>query len=192
MRFGFRELIFFAVLLAVPVASFMYVFKPRNDEIRKARDEIEVKQTRLQKLAEVTGKIDDLGLAVERGRQSIELIEAKLPSEKDVEGILEQIWQIGKANDLSLKSVKTDKHVPAAMYMELPLKMVMEGRFDGFYEFLLELESLPRITRIHEMNLVRLSHLRGPVADDSAPGTMRAEFTLSIYYESQLDFEESP
>ena len=42
MRFGFRELIFLVVLLAVPVASWWYVFKPRNTEIAQARMEIEI------------------------------------------------------------------------------------------------------------------------------------------------------
>ncbi len=44
MRFGFREMIFFVVLLAVPVASYVLVFKPRNEEIRQAQDEVRDKQ----------------------------------------------------------------------------------------------------------------------------------------------------
>ena len=36
MRFGIRELIFLVVLLAVPVASWWYVFNPRNAEIQQA------------------------------------------------------------------------------------------------------------------------------------------------------------
>ena len=37
MRIGLREMIFLIVLLAVPVASFVYVFRPRNDEIRRVK-----------------------------------------------------------------------------------------------------------------------------------------------------------
>ena len=44
MKFGVRELLFLFVLLAMPIASFVYVFKPRNDDIRQAKHEIEVKQ----------------------------------------------------------------------------------------------------------------------------------------------------
>jgi type IV pilus assembly protein PilO len=182
MKFGLRELIFFLVLLAVPVASFAYVFKPRNDQIQAATEEVELKQKKLEQLAVVTAKLDDLGLAIERGRQSIELIEAKLPSEKDVEGILEQVWQLAKGNRLTVKSVKSEKPVPAATYMELPLKVIMEGKFDGFYKFLLDLEKLPRITRIHDMNLERVTD-RGP--QEAGGGLMRAEFALSIYFQSR-------
>jgi type IV pilus assembly protein PilO len=185
MRIGFREFVFFLVLLAVPVASFFYVFKPRNDEISQAKAEIAIKQARLDTLAQVAAKIDDLGLAIEQGQESIELIEAKLPSAQDVEGILKQIWDITSRNGLNVKSVKSEKPVPAALYMEQPLKVQMDGEFDGFYQFLLELENLPRITRIHQLKLERADSKPGtPDEDEIPPGSMRAEFVLSIYFDT--------
>jgi type IV pilus assembly protein PilO len=184
MRFGLRELLFFIVLLTVPVASYFYLFKPRNESIKRAREEIAVKQANLEKLAEVSASIDDIGLAIEEGREKVELIEAKLPSEQDVEGILEQVWQLAKRNNLNVQSVKSDKPVPAALYMEQPLKMSMNGFFDGFYQFLLELENLPRITRIHQLKLERTDP-RASVDKDLPPGWMKAEFVLSIYFEQR-------
>ena len=119
MRFGFRELVFLLVLLAVPVVSLIYLFQPRNEEIQQAMEEIRVKRTRLERLAQVTTKIDDLGLAIEEGRESIAMIEAKLPSEQDVEGILDEIWQITASNDLTVKKVRTKTSKPASLYREL-------------------------------------------------------------------------
>ena len=189
MRFGLREIIFLLVLLAVPTVSLFYVFKPRNEEIRQAMDEIQVKQARLDKLAEVTSKIEDIGLAIEQGRESIAMIEAKLPSDQDVEGIMEQVWHIAARNRLTVKSVKSEKMAPAARYRELPLKMVVEGQFDGFYQFMLELENLERITRIHNMSLERTNQ-RGARRTDVAPGSMTAEYTLSIYFEPEEEGTE--
>jgi len=191
MKFGLRELFFFAVLLAVPLAAWMFLFKPRNDDITKAKAEIEIKQTNLKKLAEVTSKISDIGLAIEQGRESIALIEAKLPSEQSVDLILEQVWSLAKKNRLTVKSVKSEKAVPAALYMELPLKMQMEGQFDGFYQFMLELENLPRITRIYQLKLERagsdlMPSKKGEAAEgELPPGSMTTEFILSIYFEPQ-------
>ncbi len=185
MKFGLREFIFFLVLLAVPVASYFYVFKPRNDEIRKANEEIAMKQSRLDTLAAVASKIDDIGLEIERGRESVKTVEEKLPSAQDVEGILEQVWQTARRNALTLVSVKSEKPVPAAMYMEQPLKVAMEGQFDGFYQFLLELENLPRITRVHQMKIEKAQPLAGDKDDQLPPGSMKTEFVLSIYFEPQ-------
>lgn len=185
MRFGIREAIFFIVLLAVPVASFMYVFKPRSEQIRSANAEIATKTERLDKLEQVTSRIDDIDRAIEEGRESIQLIEAKLPNEKDVEGTLEDVWNLANDNGLMVKSVKSEKPVPAAMYMELPLKVQMTGSFNGLYQFLLQLENLPRITRIHQMKLERPDHSKGTQSNDSPEGWVKAEFTLSIYFQPQ-------
>ena len=181
MRFGTREIIFLIVLLAVPAASGFFVFKPRNDDIRQARTEIEEKQAKLDQLSEISARIDDINLAIDRGREAIEELEAKLPSRQHVEEILEQVWQIARRNQLTVKSVKGQKTVDAANYLELPLRVSMEGSFDGFYQFLLELEELERITRIHQLKMERLQAQGGD--EDVSPGSMKTEFTLSIYFE---------
>ena len=189
MRFGLRELIFLVVLLAVPVASWWYVFRPRNNEIAQARMEIEIKQTKLDKLREVAKRIDDIGLAIEQGREAVELIEAKLPNRDQVEDILEKVWQLAKRNHLNLKSVKSEKPVPATLYMEQPLRVSMTGRFDGFYQFLLEMENLSRITRVPRMKLERIMETGGLNDGELDTGLMRADFTLSIYFEQPADNE---
>jgi type IV pilus assembly protein PilO len=185
MKIGFRELIFLAVLLAVPVMSLFYVFQPRNAEIEQALVEIDTKRGRLASLAELTAQIDDLELMIIEGRELIKLVVEKLPTEKAVEEILQQVWHIADGNGLSVRSVKSERTIPAAEYMELPLRMSLEGEFDGFYRFLLELEALPRITRMHELKIRRTAMPRSGSAAEVAPGTMRADFILSIYYEPE-------
>ncbi len=173
------------MLLVVPVASYFYVFKPRNQEIKQAQIEVENKQAKLDKLREVTEKIDDLGVAIDHGRAAIDLVEAKLPSARDVEVMLEDVWKLAAESRLNVKSVKSEKPVPAAGYMEQPLRVSMEGQFKGFYDFLIAVENLPRITRINEMTLDQtVKRGSGP---DSGSGTMRADFVLSIYVEPIAD-----
>ena len=99
--------------------------------------------------------------------------------------ILEDVWELAASARLSVKSIKSEKPVPAAGYMEQPLKISMEGRFEGFYRFLLALESLPRITRIHQLKLERKT--KGRSDDEDPSGVMKADFVLSIYFESPAD-----
>jgi len=183
MQLGIREIVFLAVLLAVPIAAYVYVFNPRNVEIQEARQEITLKQTRLDQLAQVIAKIEDIGEAIEAGQEAINIIEAKLPREQDVEGVLEQVSQIAERNNLKIRSITPESPVPAAMYMELPIRMAVDGQFDGFYQFLLEVENLPRITRLHNLQMKRGDERNGPNRTELPAGFMRAEFNLSIYFE---------
>ena len=61
MRFGVREVIFLVLLLAMPIAAYMFVFKPRNIQIAEARQQINQKKSKLDRLAAATKNINDLG-----------------------------------------------------------------------------------------------------------------------------------
>jgi len=52
--------------------------------------------------------------------------------------------------------------------------MNLSGDFNGYYSFLLQLEKLPRITRVTQMNLQKIS---------DRDGEMQAQMTLSIFFE---------
>ena len=180
MKFGLRELLFLIILVAVPAASLFYVFRPHNVRIEQQLEEIQRKELELVQLHEVLSQVDDLDRALAEGRELISMIEGKLPTEQNVDEILDQVWQVTVGNGLAVKSVKASKVEDEGLYRELPLEMVVEGSFDGFYRFLLQLENLPRITRVHEMHLERLK------AESSSAGMfgqMKAVFTLSIYFQ---------
>lgn len=177
MRFGFRELLFILVLVALPVIAWMTAFEPMNLAIAEAEREMLTKQQKLQQLQLATSRVDDLGREIDKLTKAIEVFEAKLPAEKEVEVILKEVWQVAAKHELKPRSVRADKPIKAARYSELPLKMIIVGDFDGFYAFLLDLEKHSRITRVPEMKLEKLKK--------GGDGQMEATFTLSIFFEPQ-------
>lgn len=177
MLVGIRQLIFIAVLLAVPVASYFLVFRPRNEEIARAKAEIDHKEALLAKLREATSQTADLERANSEIRDSIQAIEARLPTTKEIDSVLRDIAQIAARSNLRIPLFKKEeKSLQAGLALEQPLSVEITGDFDGFYAFLLELEKLPRITRIPDFTISR--------AED-ADGNMKAKFTLSIYYQGE-------
>ncbi len=176
MRIGLRELLFLAVLFAIPLSAYQYVFKPRNAEIAQARAEIELKERRLAELRETTSRISDLGVAISLGREAIDIVEAKMPSAQNVDRVLQDVTKLADRHRLVIRQIETKSRIPAAQFMELPIEIKLDGNFDGFYEFLTDLERLPRLTRIKEMFMKRI---------DGANGSMEATFTLSIYFQPE-------
>ena len=188
---GMRDLAFVAVLIAVPIASF-FVFAPRNEEIAKARAEINAKNVRLENLRRLTSRIGDLGREIVEREEELERLNQKLPDREGVDRILEQVTQLAQKSNLAVRSVKGEKVVPAGMAMELPLKTTIEGNFDGFYQFLLDVEALPRITRVHSMKISKLGMGPRDNPDEMVGGSMRAEFTLSIYFNDTTGSAAAP
>ncbi|MCA9311387.1 MAG: type 4a pilus biogenesis protein PilO [Phycisphaerales bacterium] len=174
MKFGIREIIFLIILIAMPLSSYHFVFRPQNAEINEARKEIEHKELMLEQLAAATNKTADLKQANDDIAAGISTIESRLPTNKEVEVILQQVAALAVESQLELPEFKTGKQAPAAGYYEQPLEMEITGDFDDFYTFLLRLEQLDRITRIPEMEIKRTK---------KDNGSMQAHFTLSIYFE---------
>lgn len=176
MRFGLREMIFILVLLAMPVAAYIFVFEPRNAQIVELRREIQQKQQKLAQLEAATKSINDLGQEIDRLSEAVTLFEQKLPQEREVEVILKEIWELAAKHKLTPKSVRTDKPVVSPTCAELPIRLVIQGDFDGYYSFLLDLEKLRRITRNPQMVLRK---------ETKAEGAMTADMVLSIFFEAQ-------
>ena len=174
MRFRTRELVFLLVLLAMPVAAYFFVFQPRATQIAQAQAEIQQKQAKLKQLEAATQSIADLGDEIDKLSQAINVFEQKLPAQQEVEVILKEVWQLAAKHSLTPRSVRTDKILSTAHYAELPIKMEIVGDFDGFYSFLLELEKLPRITRMPQLKMQKVS---------TEEGVMQADLVLSIFFE---------
>lgn len=177
MNFGLRELVFVAVLIAMPVSSYWFVFRPQNDEIEQARMEIDHKEQMLQKLETATARNEDIQRANTEIAAGIETIESRLPSDKEVEVVLEQIANLARESRLELPKVRTKKPVPSSTYMEQPIEMTMKGNFGDFFVFLLSVEQMERITRMPDLKIKKV---------DGSDGGMEASFTLAIYFEPDM------
>lgn len=174
MRFGFREAIFFLVLLGMLSSYYFFVLQPRNISGEEARADIQRRQVKLKELEQKTKSIDDLGQEIDKLSEAIAIFEEKLPAQQQVEVILEEVWNLATEHDLTPKSVRTEKIVKSRQYAMQPIKMKIVGNFDGFYEFLLDLEKLPRVTQMPTMKLTKRS---------SEEGYMDADVVLSIFFE---------
>lgn len=173
-----RQSFFFAVLLAVPICSYFLVFRPQNQRIARARQEIEHKQAMLEKLRQATAQSSDLQKTNQEIRQSIDAIRSRLPTTKEMPDVLRHVAALAARNGLEIPNFKnSDKPQSVGVAMEQQLDVEMTGNFDGFYRFLQELERMPRITRIPDMQIQRADK------KDGSDGDMKTKFSLSIYYE---------
>jgi type IV pilus assembly protein PilO len=176
MRTGFQGLAIVAVVVGMPVASYFLVFRPQNREIDHAANDLQHKDALLVKLREETARNADLARANEEIKRSITVIEARLPSTKEVDSVVRQVSDLALASGLKAPSIKSAKPVPAALYMEQPLEMEVSGSFVGFFSFIAAVEKLPRIMRIHDMQIT------GLLKDQEE---LNAKFTLSIYFQDE-------
>jgi type IV pilus assembly protein PilO len=176
MKFGIRELVLVSAMVALLICSYLFVFTKANAKRVRMEQEVSTWKKELSSLDQKTAGIDNIGRKIEELQKAISFFENKLPQEREVDKILKEVWQMAEANSLQTKTVKTLKSERGATYSEQPIQMNLAGDFRGFYAFLLQLEKLPRITRVTQMKLEKINE---------RDGEMTAQLTLSIFFEPE-------
>jgi type IV pilus assembly protein PilO len=170
-----------AVVIGMPIASYFFVFKPLNTEILQQKSEVEHKEQLLVKLQEETARNADLERSNAEIQNSIKVIEARLPSNKEVDNVVRNVSDLADSCKLQAPAMKTLRPIQTALYMEQPIDIEVSGDFLGFFTFLASIEKLPRITRIHDLKIT--GHPRDGVE-------LKADFTLSIYFQDEAQLAQ--
>ncbi|MBI1191070.1 MAG: type 4a pilus biogenesis protein PilO [Tepidisphaera sp.] len=178
-KLGPRALLVLVVVVGLPVTSYFAFFRPANIKMQTEKEDCDHKEALLEKLQKITERDSDLVKANEDIKRSVKIIEARLPSGKEMDGLVRQVSDLAITSGLNAPTIKSSKPVPAALYMEQPLEMQVTGSFVGFFTYLAQIEKLPRITRIHDLKIE---------GANKEGEEIKAQFTLSIYFqdESQL------
>ena len=174
MKFSLRGVMFVLAMFGVMAGFYFLFFAKANARRAQLQQEIEERQRALSDLDRSTAGIDDINHKIAEIQQAVQFFESKLPQEKEVDTILKEVWQLAEANALQTKTIKTGKQTRSANFSEQSIDLNLSGDFNGFYTFLQQLEKLPRLTRVMQMGLTKIT---------DHDGEMNAQLTLSIFFE---------
>jgi len=172
----FRKVLFFILLLGLTYLAYQKMIKPANRKLAVQKTKIEKDLTKLTELEEKTTAAKDLSKQLEKLQEAIEILESKLPPTSEIHKVLEQVTVIAQKQGLKPKTIRTLKKKNNSGYIEQPLKMELVGNFNSFYSFLLEIEKLPRIMKIRELDLEK---------QDEHDGQISADFIVSIFFQNE-------
>jgi len=183
MKIGLREVLFLMLLVAIPLGSWWFVFHPRDLQIRADSQQVQALRVKLRDLQRATATLESLQSDIDQTQKAIDFFQSKLPPEKEMDKVLSEVSKLAEASSLTIKSFRTLKRSgpvmltdPGGPYAEQPIALELEGNFNyGLYSFLLSLEKLPRITRVHQMKIEKLAK--------GLEGDVHAKLVMSIFFE---------
>jgi type IV pilus assembly protein PilO len=174
MASNMRKVIFFVLLMAVAYMAYAFMIRPTNKYLEGEKAAVQSKMAKLSELEKTTAEVRDLEKQMAKVEQAVEFFNNKLPPHSQIHKVLEQVTLIAQKQGLKTKTIRTLKQSECMGYIEQPLKMELYGNFDSYYSFLLDLEQMPRITKIRELTLTK---------DTKNEGMTTAEFVVSIFFQ---------
>lgn len=175
MTSSIRHLIFFVLIIGMAYVSWAYMIKPANEHLSQQREQMEMQQSKLNELERATAAAEDLTDQLKKIEEAIDVFESKLPPRSQIHTVLENVTLIAQRHGLTPKTIRTLKNEENRGYIEQPLEMELDGNFNSYYAFLLELEKLDRITKIRELSLKKKS---------KEEGQTEARFIMSIFFQN--------
>ncbi len=177
MTSNLRKVVFMALLLGITFVAYQCMIKPANKNLTEHRARVQEKLAKLEEFEKATAMAQSLDEQLEELQQAIESLESKLPPKSEIHKVLEQVTIIAQKRGLKPKTIRTLKKKNNSGYIEQPLKMQLVGNFNSFYSFLLELEKLPRIMKIRDLELKK---------QNKSEGEISATFVISIFFQNKL------
>jgi type IV pilus assembly protein PilO len=176
MTSNLRKLIFFVVVLGVALVAYQYMIRPANEHLAQTKKSLRQNLDKLREFEQATAAAEDLSKQLEQLQEAIKFFESKLPPTSEIHKVLKNVTVIAQKQGLRPKTIKTLKMKNNSGYIEQPLEMQLVGNFNSFYYFLLELEKLPRIMKIRELELDKARQQEGQIS---------ADMVVSIFFQNQ-------
>ena len=77
----------------------------------------------------------------------------QLPKDTEVPGLLEDITRTALDNELKIGSIELEPEVTTEFYVELPIKIVVEGTYHKLGSFVSGVANLSRIVTLHDFEI---------------------------------------
>jgi Tfp pilus assembly protein PilO len=152
------------------------MIKKANSELAEAKVQLQDKLGKLAEFEQASAATEGLTKQLEQLQEAITFFESKLPPTSEIDKVLHDVTVIVQRQGLRSKRILRLKKKDNSGYVEQPLKMELEGNFNSFYSFLLELEKLPRIMKIRELKLTKQTKDEGKI---------KADFIVSIFFQNK-------
>ncbi|HUU93528.1 MAG TPA: type 4a pilus biogenesis protein PilO [Phycisphaerae bacterium] len=174
MRGPIRILLTVLGLVVVAAVMAVVVVVPVLRRTEADRIAIQDRRAQLVKLQRVAARINNLTKEIERLEEALAFFEDRLPEEREIDVILREVWLIAESKSMTPRSVRTNAPETMPRYNSLPITLSLEGPFGSFYEFLLGLERLPRLTKVRQMQVTK-----SPMTE----GLVQVDLLMDIFFE---------
>src|SRR5579862_784653 len=84
MKFGIREIVFVALMLALLGGTYVFVFSKTNAKRQELKADTALKQKMMGDLQAATAGIEDMNAKIDELSRAVNFFEQKLPQEKDI------------------------------------------------------------------------------------------------------------
>lgn len=156
-------------------AYWNYLYRPLASELKSCQAELREKQIEVQKLKVIPKTLEREMRELEARRFELDLVIEKLPKEKEIPSLLENITLTALSTEIDLLSFIPGELVQGEIYDEFPIKIEIKGKYHDIGRFLSGVGHLERVIVPSTLQLTMLK----PTPEE--PYTVSVSLNLSTF-----------
>lgn len=153
-----RVIILAAVNLAVIGLIYWFLIGPKYTELTALKVQLQELTTKLNENRQIAADIPKYIRDKEDMEKKLEAAVAQLPNAKEIPDLIDAISRSGEKAGLKILLFRPGREVKKGFYAEVPVNMVVEGRYESLYDFSVKIGNLPRIVNLGGMDIASTGH----------------------------------
>lgn len=146
------KILLLLVLVIGPLALFyQFYYQPSKETINVLKEDVKKLDLKIVKYSQVVNKLEFLNKQMAARKEFLEVVKTIFPDEKEIPVILKKIAELAKKNNLDLALFKPEKEELKDYYKIIPITVELVGDFSNMINFLNEIQKLPRLVVINEL-----------------------------------------
>ncbi len=135
-----------------------FLLIPKYRDIRKSRTQLTELNVKLNESRLIAADIPKFQQEMADLETKLKEAVSQLPNEKEIPDLIESISDAGRSSGLKIDLFKPQKEVKRGFYAEVPVNMIVEGKYESLYNFSVKIGALPRIVNISNLDISSLGH----------------------------------
>ncbi len=149
------DLVSLGIIIFLMVTAYLTLFKTDRTKIATLKEQEKRLTEKLDLAGDMSVAMDKISLEIEKIQRNLEAFNQQLPSQKRIHDFIRSIDKLADQNGVQLEAIDPGEMQRASLYTRIPIKIAARSGFQSFYEFLYQLEKIPRITRMERLRIDR-------------------------------------
>lgn len=149
-----KLLVFFIAFALIGAGYYFFIFQPKYEKLNTLEKTLKTKKQTLVTYKAKAKILPQLEKTLKKLKEELNYAMAALPNEKEIPVLLTEISRVGQKTGLKFNSFQPKQEkIKENFYAEIPVSMVVTGRFHQLAHFFDEVSRLYRIVNINNIKI---------------------------------------
>ncbi len=136
-----------AVVLAVWYVAKMYALDPRQEDVNRRQERLELLEGQNRRSRALAARRDDLNARMEIQERQLRIFEEFIPDSEEVPELLDAVTREAQLTGIELSRIRPQASEPGEYYTRRTFELSVLGEYHNIGRYLARIASLPRIIK---------------------------------------------